>query len=36
MENRQSAMQELFNNLESIDIKVPIGIVSAKPTNMIK
>lgn len=26
MENRQSAMQELFNNLESIDIKVPIGV----------
>jgi hypothetical protein len=26
MENRQSAMQELFNNLESIDITVPIGV----------
>jgi len=26
MKNRQTAMQELFDNLESIDIKVPIGV----------
>lgn len=26
MENRKTAMQELFDNLESIDIKVPIGV----------
>lgn len=26
MDNRQTAMQELFDNLESIDIKVPIGV----------
>jgi len=26
MENTKTAMQELFNNLESIDIKVPIGV----------
>ena len=26
MENKKTSMQELFNNLESIDIKVPIGV----------
>jgi hypothetical protein len=26
MENRKTSMQELFNNLEEIDIKVPIGV----------
>jgi len=26
MENRKTAMQELLDNLESIDIKVPIGV----------
>lgn len=26
MENRKTAMQELFDNLEAIDIKVPIGV----------
>jgi hypothetical protein len=26
MENKKTAMQELFDNLESIDIKVPIGV----------
>ena len=26
MDNRKTAMQELFDNLESIDIKVPIGV----------
>lgn len=26
MENRKTSMQELFDNLESIDIKVPIGV----------
>ena len=26
MENRKTAMQELFDNLESIDVKVPIGV----------
>ena len=26
MENRKTAMQELFDNLESIDITVPIGV----------
>ena len=26
MENRKTAMQELFDNLEEIDIKVPIGV----------
>jgi hypothetical protein len=26
MKNRKTAMQELFDNLEAIDIKVPIGV----------
>jgi hypothetical protein len=26
MENRKTSMQELFDNLEAIDIKVPIGV----------
>ena len=26
MENRKTAMQELFDNLESIDVKVPTGV----------
>ena len=26
MENRKTAMQELFDNLESIDVTVPIGV----------
>jgi hypothetical protein len=26
MDNRKTAMQELFHNLEAIDIKVPIGV----------
>jgi hypothetical protein len=26
LENRKTSMQELFDNLESIDIKVPIGV----------
>ena len=26
MENNQTSMQELFDNLEAIDIKVPIGV----------
>ena len=26
MDNRKTAMQELFDNLEAIDIKVPIGV----------
>jgi glycosylphosphatidylinositol transamidase (GPIT) subunit GPI8 len=26
MDNRKTAMQELFDNLESIDIKVPVGV----------
>ena len=26
MENKKTSMQELFDNLESIDIKVPIGV----------
>jgi hypothetical protein len=26
MKNRKTAMQKLFDNLESIDIKVPIGV----------
>ena len=26
MENRKTSMQELFDNLEEIDIKVPIGV----------
>ena len=26
MENRKTAMQELFDNLESIDITIPIGV----------
>jgi len=26
MKNRKTAMQELFDNLEAIDIKVPVGV----------
>ena len=26
MDNRKTAMQELFDNLEAIDIKVPVGV----------
>jgi hypothetical protein len=26
MESRKTVMQELFDNLESIDVKVPIGV----------
>ena len=28
MKNRKTSMQELFDNLEAIDIKVPIGVKS--------
>jgi hypothetical protein len=28
MKNRKTAMQELFDNLEAIDLKVPIGVKS--------
>ena len=28
MENRKTSMQELFDNLEAIDIKVPVGVKS--------